>query len=75
MSDRVHDEDRPLTVGQIARKLGKPVYQVTYAIQKARVDPAERVGVLRRFSPEGVGRIKSALDEIAARRRGGADEQ
>lgn len=59
-----------LTVGEIAKEIGEPLYRVKYAIDAYRIEPIQRAGIIRLFSREDIPRIKSAITRTASRRGG-----
>ena len=56
------------TVGEISEQLGEPVPRVAYIIQKYRLKPVERVGIIRRFNTKQIEVIKKGLYDIQIRR-------
>lgn len=52
------------TIGDIAKALGIPKHRVTYAVDKAGVEPVARAGILRLFGDTEVARIQRALEQI-----------
>jgi len=64
------------TVGEIARRLSKPVHCVEYVIRSRRIAPAGRAGNSRVFTDADVERIADELKHIdAAKRQGAADAE
>lgn len=57
-----------LTVGAIARATGQPLHKVRYAIDAYRIEPIQRAGILRLYSPDDLPRIRSAMIRISERR-------
>jgi hypothetical protein len=57
------------TVGEIARRLGRPTHRIEYIIRTRRIAPRARVGNLRVFGPADVAYIASELSRIEAERR------
>ena len=64
------------TLGQLSeplRKMGAPdveLHQLKYAIDRYRIAPITRIGILRVWSEDSLPLIKSALERIAASRGG-----
>ncbi|MCH8808192.1 MAG: hypothetical protein IH986_19180 [Planctomycetes bacterium] len=52
------------TVGEIARRLNKPLHRVEYIIDARRIRPEGRAGNARVFSEAAVERIASELRRI-----------
>ena len=50
-----------MTLGQIAKRLNVPNHQVKYAIERYRIPPTSRVGIIRVWDTDGFERIKRAL--------------
>lgn len=59
------------TVGEIARRLCKPLHRVEYVIRARSIQPSGMAGNARVFAEEDVERIDSELQRIE-RERGGA---
>ena len=55
-------EQTRYTPMELAEMWGVRSYVLNYAINKARINPAARVGMIRLFAAEQVPRIKAALD-------------
>ncbi len=66
---------RLFTLGQLpdeVRRSGGPevsVHQVKYAIDRYRIEPTTRVGIIRVWSEEAIPKITIALTQVAANRR------
>ena len=56
------------TVGQIADQLQEPPTRVAYIVSKYRIKPAERVGIIRQFTPDQVEVIRQGLYGIRVQR-------
>ena len=69
-------ERQLFTLGQLPeplRRMGAPeveLHQLKYAIDRYRIAPVTRVGILRVWSEHSLPLIKSALERIAANRGG-----
>ena len=59
--------DGYLTVGQIADELQEPPARVSYVINKHRLKPQARVGIIRLFKPEQVADIRLGLYGLQVR--------
>jgi len=60
------------TVGEIARRTGRPIHKIEYIIRARGIKPARIAGNCRIFSEDDVRRITAELDAIeAARQEGG----
>lgn len=59
--------EKLFTVGEISEQLGEPIPRVAYVIQKYRLKPVERVGIIRRFSGDQIAAIKKGLYGIQIR--------
>ena len=57
-----------LTVGQISNRLQEPTARVRYIIDKYRLEPVRRVGIIRMFTEEQLKAIKDGLYNIQVRR-------
>ena len=60
-------EQHLFTVGQIADQLTEPVSRVAYIIQKYRIRPVSRVGIIRLFSSEQMELMRQGLYGIQIR--------
>ena len=60
---------RLATVGEIARRLGRPTHRIEYLIRTRRIAPRARVANLRVFGPAEVAYLASELRRIEADRR------
>ena len=58
-----------LTVGQIADDLNRPSTRVAYAIDKLRIKPVRRVGIIRLFGADAIDQIRSGVMEIEAKKK------
>jgi len=58
------------SVGEIARRLGEPVWRIEYLIRARNISPIGRAGNARIFSEEAVSFIASELRRID-REKGG----
>ena len=56
----------------LAEQFGVKVDQVLYVIRSRAIEPATVVGGYRVFDSYGVELVRSALEKIADRRRGGS---
>ena len=52
------------TVGEIARRVGKPLHRVEYVIRARQIRPIGRAGNARVFAEVDVARIGGELDRI-----------
>ena len=59
------NEQKLLTVGDLAKVLRRSNHQVTYAIARSGIEPVQRAGVIRLFHPAQVNDVKSALQRTA----------
>lgn len=59
---------RLATVGEIARRLGRPTHRIEYLIRTRRIAPRARVANLRVFGPAEVDYLASELRRIEAER-------
>lgn len=59
--------EKLFTIGEIADHLKEPTQRVAYIIQKYRLKPVERVGIIRRFNLEQVSAIQKGLYLIQVR--------
>ncbi len=57
--------DQKLTLPEIARRLGEPLHRVRYAVETYRIEPSERIGIMRVWGEAQVAAIQSALRRIA----------
>jgi hypothetical protein len=57
-----------LTVGEVAKKVNCPIWQVQYLLRARDIKPIGRAGVLRLFAPGVVDRLRNELDAIQERR-------
>lgn len=56
-----------LTVGQCAKKLACPIWQIQYLLRARDIQPTCRVGVLRLFPPTVIDVLQRELDAIKQR--------
>lgn len=59
--------DTLLTVGQVAKELACPIWQVQYLLRARDIKPVCRVGVLRLFQTDIVDILQQELDVIRQR--------
>jgi len=57
-----------LTVGEVAKKLGCPIWKVQYLLRARDIKPIGRAGVLRLFAPGIVDVLRKELETIQQRR-------
>lgn len=60
---------RYLTVGQIAREVGCPIWQAQYLLRTRNVKAAGKVGVLRVFSPKVIKLLQTELEKLRTGKR------
>lgn len=60
-----------LTVGEIARRLGKELHRVEYVIRSRNIPPVGWAGNARVFRDADLARIAAELDRIDREREGG----
>jgi DNA-binding transcriptional MerR regulator len=65
------DPQKLLTIREIARILGVPTSKLRYAIDAYNVEPKQRAGIIRLWSHDQLGAMKSALLRVAGRRTNG----
>ncbi|MFH1745470.1 MAG: hypothetical protein ABIG44_00335 [Planctomycetota bacterium] len=58
------------TITEVAREMEVPTHQVRYAIEAYRIEPTQRVGIIRAYDAVKVDAIKSAVRRVANRRSG-----
>jgi hypothetical protein len=58
-----------LTIGDVAAACGVKIHVARYAVAEYRIEPYQRVGIVRVWHPDQLPEIKSALQRIADRRR------
>jgi len=58
------------TVGEIARRLGEPVWRIEYLIRSRNIQPASRAGNARVFSEADVDLIASLARRIDSEKAG-----
>lgn len=54
-----------LTLGDIARLEGVAAHRIAYAIERNRIQPDQRAGIIRLFGPDKLFMIRSSLRCIA----------
>jgi hypothetical protein len=59
------------TVGEIARRLGKPIHRIEYVLRTRNIRPSGLAGNCRVYADEDVERIAAELQRIDARKDGG----
>ena len=52
------------TVGRLAEALGESQYRITYALERGRIAPAARAGVIRLFTEAQIPQIREVLRQI-----------
>ena len=57
-----------LTVGEVAKKVNCPIWQVQYLLRARDIKPIGRAGVLRLFAPGVVDVLRRELDTIQRRK-------
>ena len=60
---------QPMTVTYLSRLWGVPVHQLRYALQRYRIEPATRAGIVGIYSADQLPSIRSALARVKASRR------
>jgi hypothetical protein len=53
-----------LTVEEISSKLGCPYYRISYLIKSRKIEPIQRIGTVRLFSPEQFDFISDEFTRI-----------
>jgi hypothetical protein len=61
MSEKVSNA---LTVGEIARQAGCPIHRIEYIIRSRGINPVQRAGIARVFTPADVDRITGEVKRI-----------
>lgn len=61
---------RHLTISDVARECGVRIHNVKYAAQEYAIAPAERVGIIRLWTPEQLPLFRAAFDQIGTIRKG-----
>lgn len=64
MKPRSHPASNVPTVGEIARRLGEPIFRVQYVIRSRDIHPVGRAGNARIFNEADVAFIASELRRI-----------
>jgi hypothetical protein len=59
-------------VGEIARRLGKPIHRIEYVLRTRNLRPSGLAGNCRVYAEDDVERIAAELQRIDARKDGGA---
>ncbi len=57
-----------LTTGQVAQQANIPLWKAQYLIKTRGIKPIGRAGVMRMFSPDVVGVLRSELHSIQAKK-------
>ncbi|MBN1341506.1 MAG: hypothetical protein JXQ73_02445 [Phycisphaerae bacterium] len=57
-------DQRLVTLGEIARDMGLPLHRLTYALKTYHVRETQRAGVIRLFDAAAVERVKAAVRRI-----------
>lgn len=57
-----------LTVRDVARQLREPTHRVVYALREYRIDPAQRAGIIRLFTPDQLATIAAAVKRVRERK-------
>lgn len=57
-----------LTTGQIAKKMGIPLWRVQYFLNSRKIKPVQSVGVYRLFAPSVIDLLQTELDAVEARK-------
>ena len=50
------------TVGALAEKLNCPIHRIQYLITARRIDPVQRIGGYRLFSPDVLKQLRDEID-------------
>jgi hypothetical protein len=61
------DDPKVFTLGQLAEHFGVTNHRIKYAVERYKISPVTRVGILRVWSAEQLDAIKGALDRTARR--------
>ncbi len=56
------------TVGEIAKRIGQPIYRVQHIIRSRQIQHVLRVGVFRLFDEEAVSRIATEIQSVDRRK-------
>ena len=64
-----------LTTGDIAKTLNAELHRVLYALRSRNIEPVGRIGNLRAYTEDAVGRVREALEQMDERRGAGAEAQ
>ena len=67
-------ETKALTLGVIAKELDCPIHKIEYLIRARRIEPVQRAGNLRVFSPSVLDVLRRELDAISQRTRSAQKE-
>jgi hypothetical protein len=54
-----------MTVGTIARDEKIPLHRLNYALASSNIEPQQRAGVIRLFSPDQMDEIRAAIKRTA----------
>lgn len=54
-------QPRFVSIRDIADRLDEPFYRVRYAVAKHKIEPVQRVGIVRLFSEDQIPAVKAAL--------------
>jgi len=69
MTDSNHQPDRRLlTLGEIAERLDISTHRLKYAIDRYKIKPTRRVGIIRVWREDDIPLIKSAIARISESR-------
>jgi hypothetical protein len=64
------EENSRYTLPDIARRLDAKLHRVRYVVQEYRIEPAERIGIIRLWGDAQVDAIRAALRRTDQRRAG-----
>ncbi len=64
-----------MTIGQIADELGMTLRRVGYLIDREKIKPVWRVGIIRLFDSSAFLKIKTASEEMDAKRARSAERE
>lgn len=74
MSETIElDGQRFLTLGQLSEHLKTPIHRVKYVLERHRIAPAARVGIIRVWSENDLPRIRQALAHVRRSRGSGGN--
>jgi hypothetical protein len=57
-----------LTIGELARHFNVSTHQLKYAVERYKIQPKTRIGIIRVWSADSLPTIKHALERIALNR-------